>query len=59
MANRSKWDLHERERRLTVANERKAHAWCEHKAGKSLDGNLIRCIGCGEVVGLFKDPKKR
>ena len=39
-------------------NERgKRASGCAHKAGKRRDGNLVRCIGCDKVVGLWRAPQ--
>jgi hypothetical protein len=39
-------------------NERGKRAnGCAHQAGKRRDGNLMRCIGCDKVVGLWCVPQ--
>jgi hypothetical protein len=42
----------ERQRR----NERreKSASGCTHKAGKRRDGNVMRCVGCDKIVGLWR-----
>lgn len=42
------------ERQRRDERREKSAGGCSHKAGKRRDGNVMRCVGCDKIVGLWR-----
>ena len=43
-------DNKERAQRLFLSKD------CKHKAGKTVEGNALRCVSCKRIVGFVRKP---